>query len=59
VPRVASLAGEIDQSRKSYQDLLALWSDADATLPVLKEARQKYEGLNWFGGTADPVFPSI
>ena len=33
------------ESRKAYQDFLALWKDADSDLPVLQEAKQEYEKL--------------
>jgi predicted Zn-dependent protease len=41
--RSAALSGDMGKSRKSYQDFLALWKDADADLPVLQEAKQEYE----------------
>ena len=33
---------------EAYQDLLALWKDADADLPVLVEAKKEYEKLKDF-----------
>ena len=33
------------KARKSYQNFLALWKDADADLPVLIEAKKEYERL--------------
>jgi tetratricopeptide (TPR) repeat protein len=41
--RAAALTGDTAQSRKAYQDLFALWKDADADLPVLIEAKKEYE----------------
>jgi predicted Zn-dependent protease len=32
-------------ARKAYQDFFYLWKDADATLPVIAEARQEYDKL--------------
>ena len=43
--RAAALAGDTTKARKSYQDFLALWKDADADLPVLIEAKKEYEKL--------------
>jgi eukaryotic-like serine/threonine-protein kinase len=40
-----ALAGEKDKARQEYQDFLALWKDADAGLPVLKEAEAEYARL--------------
>ncbi|MBI3667276.1 MAG: protein kinase, partial [Acidobacteria bacterium] len=39
------IAGDTARSKKLYQDFLALWKDADADLPVLKEAKQEYAKL--------------
>ena len=30
---------------RAYQDFLALWKDADADIPVLREARAEYAKL--------------
>jgi serine/threonine protein kinase len=43
--RAAALAGEVATSRKSCQDILALWKDADPNVPVLKEAQGEYARL--------------
>ena len=37
------LQGDTAKARKSYQDFLALWKDADADLPVLMAAKKEYE----------------
>jgi serine/threonine protein kinase/tetratricopeptide (TPR) repeat protein len=34
-----------DKARAAYQDFFALWKDADADLPVLKEAKAEYAKL--------------
>ncbi len=34
-----------DKARTAYQDLLAIWKDADPDLPIVKQARQEYAGL--------------
>jgi len=43
--RAAALAGDVAQSRKAYEDFLALWKDADPELPILIEAKKEYERL--------------
>jgi eukaryotic-like serine/threonine-protein kinase len=43
--RSARLEGDLAKSRKAYQDLLALWKDADADIPILKATKMEYEKL--------------
>ena len=43
--RVAMLQGDPAKARKSYQDFLALWKNADADLPALIEAKKEYGKL--------------
>lgn len=43
--RAAALAGDTATARKSYQDFLALWKDADPDIPILIEAKKEYEKL--------------
>jgi serine/threonine protein kinase/tetratricopeptide (TPR) repeat protein len=43
--RAYALEGDSAKSRTSYQDFLALWKDADADIPVLKEAKAEYAKL--------------
>ena len=43
--RGAALTGDAAASRRAYQDFLALWKDADADIPVLREARAEYSKL--------------
>jgi serine/threonine protein kinase/tetratricopeptide (TPR) repeat protein len=45
VARAAALSGDVARSRRAYQDFLALWKDADADLPVLREAQAEYAKL--------------
>jgi tetratricopeptide (TPR) repeat protein len=45
IARAAVLTGDAAKARKSYQDFLALWKDADADIPILIEAKQEYEKL--------------
>jgi tetratricopeptide (TPR) repeat protein len=41
--RAATLQGDTNQARKSYQDFITLWKSADPDLPVLIEAKKEYE----------------
>jgi tetratricopeptide (TPR) repeat protein/predicted Ser/Thr protein kinase len=40
--RAYALQGETAKSRIAYQDVLALWKDADPDLPLPKQAREEY-----------------
>jgi eukaryotic-like serine/threonine-protein kinase len=39
------MTGDTKAARKSYQDFLALWNNADPDVPVLKQARAEYSKL--------------
>ena len=43
--RAYALQGDSQKSRTAYQDFFALWKDADANLPILKEAKAEYAKL--------------
>jgi eukaryotic-like serine/threonine-protein kinase len=43
--RAYAIAGDNTKARAAYQDFLALWKDADADLPLLKEAKAEYAKL--------------
>src|SRR6185312_1014026 len=43
--RAQALNGDTKAARKSYQDFLALWNNADPDVPVLKQARAEYSKL--------------
>jgi predicted Zn-dependent protease len=43
--RAYAHAGDTTASRRAYQDFLALWSEADADVPILKQARDEYARL--------------
>jgi tetratricopeptide (TPR) repeat protein len=43
--RAYVVSGDIPKAKSSYQDFLTLWKDADADLPVLKQARPEYAKL--------------
>ena len=40
-----ALSGDVAASRKAYQDLFALWKDADPDLAILAQARKEYGAL--------------
>ncbi len=44
--RAYALMGDKDAERKSYQDFLTLWKDADPDIPVYKQAKAEYAKLN-------------
>ena len=44
--RAYARAGDNVRAKASYQDFLALWKDADADIPALKEARSEYAELH-------------
>jgi predicted Zn-dependent protease len=43
--RAHVLTGDSAKAKAAYQDFFALWKDADADVPVLKEAQAEYETL--------------
>lgn len=45
VARGAALAGDTAGARKAYEDLLALWKDAEPELPALIDAKKEYAAL--------------
>jgi serine/threonine protein kinase/Flp pilus assembly protein TadD len=43
--RAYVLQGDTAKARSAYHDFLALWKDADADIPILKQAKAEYEKL--------------
>lgn len=43
--RAYGMTGDTAKARAAYQDFFALWKDADADVPILKEAKSEYEKL--------------
>ena len=39
------MTGDTAKARAAYQDFLALWKDADADVPVLRDAKAEYAKL--------------
>ncbi len=44
--RARALAGNEAGARRTYQDFLAHWKDADPDIPILQQARAEYAKLN-------------
>jgi serine/threonine protein kinase/tetratricopeptide (TPR) repeat protein len=44
--RAHVLSGGEDKAKSAYEDFLSLWKDADADIPVLKEAQTEYAKLS-------------
>jgi serine/threonine protein kinase len=43
--RAWTMAGDVGRAKASYDDLLRVWKDADAGIPVISEARAEYAKL--------------
>ena len=43
--RALAARGELQDSRKTYQDLFVLWQDADPGIPLVEKARKEYQAL--------------
>jgi serine/threonine protein kinase/tetratricopeptide (TPR) repeat protein len=43
--RALNMSGDKAKARTAYQDFLTLWKDADADIPILKEAKAEYAKL--------------
>jgi hypothetical protein len=43
--RALVLSGDTAKARRTYDDLFALWKDADAGIPVITESRADYARL--------------
>jgi eukaryotic-like serine/threonine-protein kinase len=44
--RAHAVQGDATKARAAYQDFLTLWKDADADIPVLKQAKSEFAKLN-------------
>ena len=45
IGRAYALQGDTGKARTAYQDFLTLWKDADADIPVLRQAKAEYARL--------------
>ena len=43
--RAYAMQGNTAKARAAYQDFLMLWKDADADIPILKQAKAEYAKL--------------
>ena len=43
--RAYAISGDAAKAKGAYQDFLALWKDADADIPILKQAKSEYTKL--------------
>jgi hypothetical protein len=43
--RAQAMMGDTVAARKSYQNLLTLWKDADSDIPILNQAKAEYARL--------------
>jgi hypothetical protein len=43
--RAWTIAGDLGKSKAAYEELLRLWKDADAAVPLVVEARAEYRRL--------------
>jgi eukaryotic-like serine/threonine-protein kinase len=43
--RAYALSGDTKRARDAYEDVLALWKDADPDIPILKQAKAEYAKL--------------
>jgi serine/threonine protein kinase len=44
--RALRLSGDIDAARKAYEDFLTLWKNADADIPIYRQAKAEYARLS-------------
>jgi eukaryotic-like serine/threonine-protein kinase len=45
IGRAYAMSGDTAQAKAAYQDFFTLWKDADADVPILKQARAEYAKL--------------
>ena len=45
VGRACAMTGDSTKAKAAYQDFLTLWKDADADIPILKQAKAEYAKL--------------
>jgi hypothetical protein len=45
VGRAYAISGDTAKAKTAYQDFFTLWKDADADIPILKEAKAEYAKL--------------
>jgi tetratricopeptide (TPR) repeat protein len=50
--RAQRLMGDNRSARKSYEEFLSIWEDADADLPIYRQAKAEYAQLKNIGNQA-------
>jgi tetratricopeptide (TPR) repeat protein len=45
IGRAYAMLGDTTKAKAAYQDFLTLWKDADADIPILKQAKSEYANL--------------
>ena len=45
IGRAYAMAGDSGKAKAAYQEFFAIWKDADADVPILKEAKAEYAKL--------------
>lgn len=50
--RAQVMMGDKDAARKSYQDFLTLWKNADPDIPIYQQAKAEYAKLNKLPATS-------
>ena len=53
------MMGEEAAARKSYEEFLTLWKDADADVPIYREARSEYAAIRTNSMAHDLVSDSL
>src|SRR5215469_2341040 len=43
--RAYAMSGDTDKARAMYREFLALWKDADADIPIFRQAKEEYAKL--------------
>ena len=46
IGRAYAMSGDTAKAKAAYQEFLTLWKEADADIPILKEAKAEYEKLH-------------
>ena len=52
--RVYTLSGDNVKAKSAYESFLKLWKDADADIPILKEAKTEYAKLKCTRNSGSP-----
>jgi tetratricopeptide (TPR) repeat protein len=54
-----ALQGDKDESRKAYDVFFTIWKDADADIPILKQAKVDYAKLQQASGIKSPEVSAV